>query len=285
MARMTSHDGKKVLITGAARGIGAALAERLAGQGAQVALLGLEPELLKQVSGRCPGSLWREVDVTDGDRVDEVVNEIATLWGGLDVVVANAGVAGQLALDGGDPEVMRAHLEVNVMGCYRTLRAAAPHISHPDGYAVATASLAAAAHAPLMGAYNASKASVEALGNTFRIELAPTGAKVGVAYFAEIDTDMTSRGFGTRAATMLTGGGTILGVAPLESAIDALDRGIRKRSRRICAPRWIAPILPARMVAQRVMELRGFPQLTLALQIAREEGADLTTVQPQRISK
>lgn len=285
MARMTSHDGKKVLITGAARGIGAALAGRLAGQGAQVALLGLEPELLKQVSQRCPGSLWREVDVTDGDRVDEVVKEIATLWGGLDVVVANAGVAGQLALDGGDPEVMRAHLEVNVMGCYRTLRAAAPHISHPDGYAVATASLAAAAHAPLMGAYNASKAAVEALGNTFRIELAPTGAKVGVAYFAEIDTDMTSRGFGTRAATMLTGGGTILGVAPLESAIDALDRGIRKRSRRICAPRWIAPILPARMVAQRVMELRGFPQLTLALQIAREEGADLTTVQPQRISK
>lgn len=282
---MTSHDGKKVLITGAARGIGAALAERLAGQGAQVALLGLEPELLKQVSQRCPGSLWRGVDVTDGDRVDEVVNEIATLWGGLDVVVANAGVAGQLALDGGDPEVMRAHLEVNVMGCYRTLRAAAPHISHPDGYAVATASLAAAAHAPLMGAYNASKAAVEALGNTFRIELAPTGAKVGVAYFAEIDTDMTSRGFGTRAATMLTGGGTIHDVAPLESAIDALDRGVRKRSRRICAPRWIAPILPARMVAQRVMELRGFPQLTLALQIAREEGADLTTVQPQRISK
>ncbi len=282
---MGAHEGKRVLITGAARGIGAALAQRLAEQGAQVALLGLEPELLEQTAARCPGSLWREVDVTDGAAIDAAVNEIATIWGGLDVVVANAGVAGQLPLDGGDPAVMRAHIEVNVMGCYLTLRAAAPHISHPNGYAVATASLAAAAHAPLMGAYNASKAAVEALGNTLRIELAPTGAKVGVAYFAEIDTDMTSRGFGTQAARMLTGGGTILGVAPLDSAINALDRGIRCRARRICAPRWIAPILPARMLAQRAMELRGFPRLSLALQIAREEHAQLTTVQPHRVSR
>lgn len=281
---MSAHEGRRVLITGAARGIGAALAERLASQGAKVARLGLEPELLERSALKCPGSIWREVDVTDRVAVEAAVNEVATVWGGLDVVVANAGVAGQLALDGGDPEVMRTHIEVNVMGCYHTVRAAAPHISHPNGYAVAVASLAAAAHAPLMGAYNASKAAVEALGNTLRIELAPTGAKVGVAYFAEIDTDMTSRGFSTRAATTLTGGGTILGVAPLSSAIDALDRGIRHRSRRICAPRWIAPILPARMFAQRVMELRGFPRLSLALQIAREERAELTTVQPQRIS-
>ncbi|MBC9957203.1 SDR family NAD(P)-dependent oxidoreductase [Yimella sp. cx-51] len=281
---MTSHDGRRVLITGAARGIGAALARRLASQGARVALTGLEPELLEAAASHCPGAIWRELDVTDAAAVGATIDDIATMWGGLDVVVANAGIAGQLPMDGGDPEVMRAHLEVNVVGCYNTLRAAAPHVSHPHGYALATASLAAAVHAPLMGAYSASKAAVEAIGNTLRIELAPTGAKVGVAYFAEIDTDMTSRGFGTEAAQMLTGGGTILGVAPLSSAIDAIDRGIARRSRRICAPRWIAPILPARMLAQRVMELRGFPQLSLALQVAREEQVDLTTLQPQRLS-
>lgn len=281
---MSAHEGRRVLITGAARGIGAALAERLAVQGAKVALLGIEAEILEQTAARCPGSIWREVDVTDQDQVTDTIDEVARMWGGLDVVVANAGIASQLPFDGGDPEVMRAHIEVNVMGCYWTLRAAAPHISHPGGYAVATASLAAAAHAPMMGAYNASKAAVEALGNTLRIELKPTGAKVGVAYFAEIDTDMTSRGFGTKAATTLTGGGTILGVAPLKSAIDALDRGIKNRSRRICAPRWIAPILPARMFAQRVMELRGFPELGLALQIAREENAELTTLQRKKVT-
>lgn len=280
---MSSLHGRRVLITGAARGIGAALAQRLAAGGARVALVGLEPELLAEVAQRCPGSVWHEVDVSDDEAITQVVNEVAQQWGGLDVVVANAGVAGQLPLDGGDPEVMRKHLEVNVLGCYYTLRAAAPHVSHPGGYALAVASLAAAVHAPLMGAYSASKAAVEALGNSLRIELSPTGARVGVAYFAEIDTDMTSRGFGTQAAKMLTGGGTILGVAPLDCAVDALERGIRHRSRRICAPRWIAPILPARMLAQRVMELRGFPQLSLALQIARDEQADLTTVQPQRL--
>ena len=55
----------------------------------------------------------------------------------------------------------------------------------------------------MLGAYSASKAAVEALGNTLRAELRRTGAKVGVAYFAELDTDMTSRGFGTEAASSM----------------------------------------------------------------------------------
>src|SRR3954463_12070510 len=95
---------------------------------------------------------------------------------------------------------MERTLAVNVMGVYNTLRAAGPHVSHRHGYALAVSSLAAAVHAPMLGAYNASKAGVEALGNTMRVELRATGARVGVAYFAELDTDMTSRGFGTEAA-------------------------------------------------------------------------------------
>ena len=117
--------------------------------------------------------------------------------------MANAGVAAQLPLVGGNPEVMERTLAVNVMGVYNTLRAAGPHISHPGGYALPVASLAAAVHAPLLGAYSASKAGVEALGNTLRVELRPAGAKVGVAYFAELDTDMTQRGFGTEAAAKM----------------------------------------------------------------------------------
>ena len=88
---------------------------------------------------------------------------------------------------GGDPDVMRAHLDVNVMGVYLTVRAAGPHVSHAGGYVLVVSSLAAAVNAPLLGAYSASKAAVEAIGNTLRAELAPTGARVGVAYFAERD--------------------------------------------------------------------------------------------------
>lgn len=276
---MRSTANRRILITGAARGIGAALARRLAGRGARVALCGLEPELLSAVAQECDAP-WRECDVADRAAVDRVVHELAGELGGLDVVVSNAGIARQLALVGGDPEVFERTLRVNTLGTYYVLRAAGEHVSHPGGYALAVASLAAAVQLPLLGAYSTSKAAVEALGNTLRTELAPTGARVGVAYFAELDTDMTSRGFGTRAAEVLTGGGTISGVAPLAGAVDALERGIARRARRIVSPRWVSPVLPLRMLVQPVVERRARSRLTEALAIARTEDTPFTTPQP-----
>src|SRR3712207_319425 len=129
--------GRRILITGAARGIGAALARRLHERGAQVALAGIEPELLEQVAASCGGAPWRECDVTDRDEVDAAVATAVARLGGLDVVVANAGVAGQLPIVGGNPAVMERTIAVNVMGVYNTLRAAGPHISHERGYALA----------------------------------------------------------------------------------------------------------------------------------------------------
>jgi NAD(P)-dependent dehydrogenase (short-subunit alcohol dehydrogenase family) len=272
--------GRRVLITGAARGIGAALARRLHERGAHVALAGLEPELLEQVAASCGGAPWSTCDVTDEDQVEAAVQAAVDGLGGLDVVVANAGVAAQLPLVGGDPAVMRRTLDVNVMGAYLTVRAAGPHVSHPAGYVVLVSSLAAAVNPPLLGAYSASKAAVEALGNTLRAELHPTGARVGVAYFAELDTDMTSRGFDTAAAKQLTGGGTPTKVTPLTVGIDALERGIARRSRRIVAPRWVAPILPVRMTAQRVVDRYLARSTAQALATARAETVELTTPQP-----
>jgi len=271
--------GRRVLITGAARGIGAALAERLHARGARVALAGLEPELLTEVAARVDAPSWT-CDVTDRGRVDEVVDAAAEALGGLDVVVANAGVAAQLPLVGGDPAIFEQTMAVNVLGSYYTLRAAGRHLGHPDGYAVAVSSVGGAVHLPLMGAYSASKAAVEALGNTLRAELAPSGARVGVAYFAELDTDMTSRGFGTEAARRFLGGRTITRVTPLSVGIDALERGIARRSRTIVAPAWARPVLPIRMLAQPVVELATRSRVEGALAVAREEQVELTTPQP-----
>jgi NAD(P)-dependent dehydrogenase (short-subunit alcohol dehydrogenase family) len=273
--------GRRVLITGAARGIGAALAERLHSRGARVALAGLEDELLASVAERCGGAPWAGCDVSQRDDVERAVEMAVDELGGLDVVVANAGVAAQLPLVGGDPEVMERTIAVNVMGVYNTLRAAGPHISHPDGYALPVASVAAAVHLPLMGAYNASKAAVEALGNTLRIELRPSGARVGVAYFAEIDTDMTSRGFDTEAADVLTKNlRPFMRVAPLHVAIDALERGIERRARRVVAPRTATPLLPLRMAVQPFVDRIVQRNLAKSLEIARREDAPLTTPQP-----
>lgn len=276
--------GRRVLITGAARGIGAALAERLHERGARVALAGLEPELLEVVAARFDAPWW-SCDVTDRTRVDEVVDAAAESLGGLDVVVANAGVAAQLPLVGGDPVIMQRTIDVNVMGTYFTLRAAGRHIAHADGYGIAVSSLAAAVHVPLLGAYSASKAAVEALGNTFRQELRPSGARIGVAYFSELDTDMTSRGFGTEAARAFLGGGNLTKVTPLVVGIDALERGIARRSRIIVAPRFVGPILPIRMLAQPVVDAVSRRRIGKVLDIARSEVVDLTTPQPDRVGR
>jgi NAD(P)-dependent dehydrogenase (short-subunit alcohol dehydrogenase family) len=274
--------GRRILITGAARGIGAALAERLHARGARVALAGLEEDALAEVAARCGGAPWGRCDVADRGEVEAAVAAAVDALGGLDVVVANAGVAAQLPLVDGDPAVFERTIAVNLLGVYYTLRAAGPHISHRAGYALPIASLAAAAHVPLLGAYNASKAGVEALGNTLRIELRPYGARVGVAYFAEIDTDMTRRGFGTEAAAKLQANlRGVSRVAPLPVAIDALERGIATRARRVVAPGWVGPLLPLRMVLQPLVDRAVQRDLAAALERARTEHAPLTTPQPE----
>ncbi|WP_394837140.1 SDR family NAD(P)-dependent oxidoreductase [Pendulispora rubella] len=275
--------GRRVLITGAARGIGAALAKRLHARGARVSLMGLEPERLAAVAEQCGGAPYRYCNVTDPRQVEEVIDAAARELGGLDVVVANAGVAAQMAMLGGDVEVMRRTIDVNVMGAFYTLRAAGPHVAHARGYALAVASAAAAIHLPLMGAYSASKVAVEALANTLRIEMKHTGAKVGVAYLSEIDTEMTSIGFGTQAAKRLThdaGLGALFSVAPLETAISAFERGIAERQRHIYAPSKVGFIVQFRMLAQAFVDRWPLPRLADALEIARAENARLTTPQP-----
>jgi NAD(P)-dependent dehydrogenase (short-subunit alcohol dehydrogenase family) len=281
-------EGRRVLITGAARGIGAETARRLHGRGARLALAGLEPELLAQVGAECGDAPWFQCDVTDRAQVEDAVAGAVERLGGLDVVMANAGVAAALPIVGGDPAIFERTIAVNLLGVYYTLRAAGPHISHPRGYALAIASLAAALHAPMMGAYNSSKAAVEALGNTLRTEIRSSGARAGVGYFGFIDTDMVRRGFETRAAQQVSRGGrgraTPVGTVPLKVAVDAIEHGIEHRSRRVTAPRPVAALLPLRMLVQPVADLLSRRGLDEALATARQEHAPLTTEQPAAAS-
>lgn len=278
---MTALGGRRVLITGAARGIGALLARRLHERGARVALMGLEPELLEEVASSCGGAPWWECDVADRDAVADAVANAVQRLGGLDVAVANAGIGAQMTLIDGDASIWDATLAVNLTGTYNLVRSAGPHVSHPRGYFLLTASLAAAVHLPLMSAYCASKAAVESLGDSLRTELQPSGARVGVAYYAELETDMTARGFATEAAArMPLGGHGRLPVAPVGPAIDVLERGIRRRSRHIVSPWWVRLPLAARPLAQRLVEREARRGLAETLEIARREQVTLTTRQP-----
>jgi NAD(P)-dependent dehydrogenase (short-subunit alcohol dehydrogenase family) len=235
---------------------------------------------LAAVAADCGGALHFHCDVADRDQVERAVEQATEELGGLDVAMANAGIAAQLPIVGGDPAIFEKTIAVNVIGTYYFVRAAGPHISHPRGYALLTATLAAAVHPPLLGAYSASKAAVEALGDSLRTELRPTGARVGVAYYAELTTDMTTRGFSTEAAKRSPlGGNGRLPVTPVERAIDALEEGIANRSRRIVAPRWVRFALPLREAAQRITERAVGDDLAEIIEIARREEAPLTTPQ------
>src|SRR5438270_8479340 len=134
MPDQPSVAGRRVLITGAARGIGAALAERLAAYGARIALVGLERDKLDQVAERCgEGTFVAECDVSDPEQVTEAVDAAAEALGGLDVVVANAGIAtgGPLKLQ---PVRRRQRVvEINLLGVACPHRAAGPALEPSRG--------------------------------------------------------------------------------------------------------------------------------------------------------
>jgi len=241
--------GKTVLITGAARGIGAETARRLASKGARVSLVGLEPEELEKVAAQCgPDAIWFETDVTDWDALDRAVSGTVERFGGIDVVMANAGIASSGLVRYTDVDAWERVIEVNLLGVFRTVRACLPHVIERKGYILPVASLAAAAHSPVMSAYSASKAAVEAFGDALRGEVAHHGVSVGVAYFSWIATDMVAGGDATVAAGLLRGRmrGPLGKTYPLSVAIDAVEKGIENRSMRVVAPGWAKILLALR---------------------------------------
>jgi NAD(P)-dependent dehydrogenase (short-subunit alcohol dehydrogenase family) len=195
---MTSHDsvaGKRVLITGAARGIGAASATELARRGARVSLVGLEPDLLaRNVEALGERHMWAEADVTDQAALDAAVAATTEAFGGVDVVIANAGVANLGTIRTADLDESARTIEVNLIGPYRTVAAAVGHLADSRGYVLIVASTASFVPLPGGAAYAASKAGVESLASSLRLELAQYGVTVGTVHPSWIDTDMLRRG-------------------------------------------------------------------------------------------
>ncbi|MER6464404.1 SDR family oxidoreductase [Streptomyces sp. NPDC048409] len=235
-------EGQVAVVTGAARGVGELLARKLSARGAKVALVGLEEEALKEVSGRLhTDSAYWYADVTDHEAMSRVAREVKERFGKADIVVANAGVANGGPFAESDPEAWRRVIEVNLIGSAVTARAFLPVLTESRGYLLQVASLAAITPAPMMTAYCASKSGVEAYAHCLRAEVGHQGVRVGVAYLSWTDTDMV-RG-ADQDAVMRELRQRLPWPSnktyPLGPAVDRIVAGIERRSAHVYGQWWL----------------------------------------------
>jgi NAD(P)-dependent dehydrogenase (short-subunit alcohol dehydrogenase family) len=257
-------NGKVALVTGAARGIGLETARALVGRGASVAVVDLDEGAAMRAASELHDTraFGMAADVSDRGAMQRAVATTVERFGGLDVVVANAGIASRVAtFRAMSTESFERVIEVNLMGVYRTVDAALPEIVSRRGHVVVISSIYAFTNGVGAIPYAMSKAAVEQFGRALRAELTPHGASASVAYFGFIDTEMVHQAIDADpiADQMQNVLPKVLRkrLSPAQAG-EAVARGIEKRAPRIIAPkRWAAfsvlrgivnPLLDDRMV-------------------------------------
>jgi NAD(P)-dependent dehydrogenase (short-subunit alcohol dehydrogenase family) len=279
--------GKTVFITGAARGIGAESARRLAASGANVALVGLEPDELERLANQIghDRALALQCDITDRDALDEAVARTVERFGGIDALFANAGIGSGGLIRSVDPEAFERVLEVNVFGTWRTVRACLPQILERKGYVLINASVAPIYNVfPVLASYGMSKSAAESFGNSLRLELKHHGVDVGVAYFSWIATELV-KGADAEVPAFRRLREEMQGppgkTYPVAVAGRAVERGMRKRKRIVVGPWWVRGLLPLRGLLTRVTESQMrklMPELEAMTEAEqRERGAAAST--------
>jgi len=244
--------GKVVLVTGPARGIGAETARLLAARGARLSLVGLEPSRLAALADELGGGgrhVWFECDVTDQASLGRAVAATSKVLGGIDVVVANAGIASNCTVAAGDVEALARTIEVNLTGVVRTVSATLPHVAAARGYYLLVSSAAAIAPLPGISTYAAAKSGVEQFGNVLRLEVAHRGVGVGVAHPSWIDTDMVRDvrlDLATFDEMLAVLPWPFRSVTPVETCAAAFVKAIERRRRKVYVPRALAPLAALR---------------------------------------
>lgn len=258
IAAMSSLAGKVLFITGAARGIGAGAARAAVQRGARVVLTDVDEAPLTALAAELGAeqTLAIACDVCDLGSMEAAAAAAVERFGGIDLVLANAGIASYGSVLAVDPAVFRRVLDVNVLGVFHTVRATLPAVLQRRGYMLIVSSEAAFAPAPGLVAYNASKAGVEHLANALRLEVAFRGVDIGSAHMSWIDTPLVQDAKADLGAfnKMLAGLPGPLGkTIPLQTCVDAFIDGLENRRRRVYVPRWVAllawfkPLLTSRL--------------------------------------
>jgi len=254
-------NGKVALVTGAARGIGFETARQMHLRGASVAVLDLNAEEAREAAERIgPRAIGLGGDVTDQNAMFAAVAEVVEKFGGLDVAVANAGIAQKQfatarSISGEEWERV---FEVDLLGVWRTVRAALPPIVERQGQMVVVSSVYAFANGMGNTPYAVAKAGVEALGRSLRVELAPHGASASVAYFGWVDTKLVQDAFDQEDSGRireLSPEWLLKRITPDEAGA-GLVRGIEERAPRIFVPKWWRYVSALRGIVNPLLDKR-----------------------------
>ena len=184
---MSGLAGRVAIVTGASAGIGEATARVLAGAGMRVAVCARRRERLDRLAADLAAT-GREaavygLDVTDAGAVRAMVDDVASRWGSIDVLVNNAGRGLSATVEDTKPEEFRALLELNVMAVFTATQAVLPWMRRSGrGHIINVSSIVGRRGVPYRGAYSATKFALGGLSEALRVELRGTGIDVSLVY-------------------------------------------------------------------------------------------------------
>lgn len=249
------YTDKVVVITGASDGIGAELARQLASQRPKLVLAARNAEALAKVAKQCSVQGALVLCVPTDVRVEAdcaaLVQKAIERFGGIDVLVANAGVSGHALFSevsdfGWYEEMMR----VNHFGTLWCVRHALPHLIERRGQIVGVSSLAGLFGVPGRTAYCASKFAMTGFLEALRIEVAPQGVAVTIAYPGVVATQIRYRGFGPDGQAAGKSGLDEGKAMPVETCANLILRAMTRRSRNCVMTAegklgvWLKRVLP-----------------------------------------
>lgn len=271
--------GRVIVITGSTGGLGQLLARALKNRGARLALLDMNAEKVAQQAqalGDAEVARGWQADVRDYAALERVMHEVAEHFGGIDVVVAGAGIGSMAPMSTLEPHAFEQVIDINLTGVWRTFRAALPYVKARRGYLLAVSSMAAFIHSPMQAPYTASKAALWAMTDSLRLELRGDGVGVGSLHPTFFRTPMMDDVVEDPAGRLLWGGnaGGVWKMIPIEEVVVAAVEAIEGRMDIMVAPRTWGAFPAALTFVRRVVERLGFDdrKVRQAMQLASPTG-------------
>jgi NAD(P)-dependent dehydrogenase (short-subunit alcohol dehydrogenase family) len=212
------------------------MARHLAAQQTHLSLVDVQSSALQKLANELgEGILCHQVDITQRETLDTAVAATLDHYGKLDVVVVNAAIVTVGSVERGDPHAFERVITVNLLGSWHTVRAVLPYIIAARGYILFVSSLAGTIQGPLHAAYNSSKAGLQALANTLRLEVQGLGVDIGTAHLIYTATE-TGRGAVEHPLMRGLAGLRVMKPQPVAETAAMLVRGIERRSHTIATP-------------------------------------------------